>query len=151
MFAFKASYNLREMVKIVVSFHICGHITGNKLFLSCFWFVCIQLSSFVLFCSPESLETFTPQKVLVIPRNRWLRLNMTEKLFTGTLNHNQNKKQTKPESSGSQVELTVYQCSGFRRHCCPQCSNISSETAWPLKAYFHVEPPWEGGTKVAFL
>ena len=36
-------------------------------------------------------ETFTPQKVLVIPRNRWLRLNMTEKLFTGTLNHNQNK------------------------------------------------------------
>ena len=36
-------------------------------------------------------ETFTPQKVLVIPRNSWLRLNMTEKLFTGTLNHNQNK------------------------------------------------------------
>ena len=33
-----------------------------------------------------------PPKVLVIPRNRWLRLNMTEKLFTGTLNHNQNKK-----------------------------------------------------------
>ena len=29
-------------------------------------------------------------KVLVIPRNRWLRLNMTEKLFTGTLNQNQN-------------------------------------------------------------
>ena len=36
-------------------------------------------------------ETFLP-KVLVIPRNRWLRLNMTGKLFTGTLNHNQNKK-----------------------------------------------------------
>ena len=36
-----------------------------------------------------------PKKVLVIPRNRWLRLNMTEKLFTGTLNHNQNKKQKK--------------------------------------------------------
>ena len=32
-----------------------------------------------------------PKKVLVIPRNRWLRLNMTEKLFTGTLNHNKNK------------------------------------------------------------
>ena len=30
-------------------------------------------------------------KVLVIPRNRWLRLNMTEKLFTGTLNKNQSK------------------------------------------------------------
>ena len=26
-------------------------------------------------------------KVLVIPRNRWLRLNMTEKLFTGILNN----------------------------------------------------------------
>ena len=36
-----------------------------------------------------------PKKVLVIPRNRWLRLNMTEKLFTGTLNYNQNKTKTK--------------------------------------------------------
>ena len=32
------------------------------------------------------------KKVLVIPRNRWLRLKMTEKLFTGTLNKNQKKK-----------------------------------------------------------
>ena len=37
-------------------------------------------------------ETFTPHLLLlVIPRNRnmyrWLRLNMTEKLFTGTLNN----------------------------------------------------------------
>ena len=36
-------------------------------------------------------DIYSP-KVLVIPRNRWLRLNMTEKLFTGTLN--QNKKKT---------------------------------------------------------
>ena len=27
-------------------------------------------------------------------------------------------------------------------------SNISSETAWPIKAKFIVEPPWEGGTKI---
>ena len=27
-------------------------------------------------------------------------------------------------------------------------SNFSSETAWPIKAKFYVEPPWEGGTKV---
>ena len=28
-------------------------------------------------------------------------------------------------------------------------SNIfSSESAWPIKAKFYVEPPWEGGTKV---
>ena len=33
--------------------------------------------------------TFTPQKVLVILRKRWLRPNMTEKLFTGTLRINQ--------------------------------------------------------------
>ena len=27
-------------------------------------------------------------------------------------------------------------------------SNVfSSETAWPIKAKFYVEPPWEGGTK----
>ena len=36
-------------------------------------------------------DIYSP-KVLVIPRNRWLRLNMTEKLFTGTLNKNQKKK-----------------------------------------------------------
>ena len=31
----------------------------------------------------------------------------------------------------------------------PSFSNIfSSETAWPIKAKFYVEPPWEGGTKV---
>ena len=30
-----------------------------------------------------------------------------------------------------------------------QFSNVfSSETAWPIKAKFYVEPPWEGGTKV---
>ena len=28
-------------------------------------------------------------------------------------------------------------------------SNVfSSETAWPIKAKFYVEPPWEGGMKV---
>ena len=30
-------------------------------------------------------KTCPPQKVLVIPRKRWLRPNITEKLFTGTL------------------------------------------------------------------
>ena len=45
-------------------------------------------------------------------------------------------------------ELTVYPFSGVRR-CRSQFSNIfSSETAWPIKAKFYVEPPWEGGTKV---
>ena len=51
--------------------------------------------------------------LLVIPRNRWLRLNMTEKLFTGTLNHNQNKTKKFGVSpvnySDSDSELTVRQ------------------------------------------
>ena len=59
-----------------------------------------------------------------------------------------------PEPLGSQGELIVYQWSGVRRPSVrrrrrPQCSNIFfSKTAWPIKAKFYVEPPWEGGTKV---
>ena len=53
-------------------------------------------------------------------------------------------------------ELIVYPCSGVRRRrrCRrrrrrPPFSNVfSSETAWPIKARFYVEPPWEGRTKV---
>ena len=53
-------------------------------------------------------------------------------------------------------ELIVYPCSGVRCcHCCcrrPQFSSIfSSETPWPIKAKFYVEPPWEGGTKVYII
>ena len=40
-------------------------------------------------CCVLEQGTFTPQKVLVIPSKRWLRPNMTEKLFTGTLRINQ--------------------------------------------------------------
>ena len=45
-------------------------------------------------------------------------------------------------------ELIVYPCSGVRRcrrrRCHSQFSNIfSSKTAWPFKAKFYVEPPWE--------
>ena len=49
-------------------------------------------------------------------------------------------------------ELIVYPWFGVRRRPSvrrPQCSNIFfSETAWPIKAKFDVEPPWEVGTKV---
>ena len=39
--------------------------------------------------------------------------------------------------------------SGVRRRRPFTFSNVfSSETAWPIKAKFYVEPPWEGGTKV---
>ena len=40
-------------------------------------------------CCVLEQGAFTPQKVLVIPRKRWLRPNMTEKLFTGTIRINQ--------------------------------------------------------------
>ena len=50
-------------------------------------------------------------------------------------------------------ELIVYPCSGIRRcrRCCrrPPFSNVfSSKTAWPIKAKFYVDPPWEGGMKI---
>ena len=35
--------------------------------------------------SGRRVVSLTPQKVLVIPRKRWLRPDMTEKLFTGML------------------------------------------------------------------
>ena len=47
---------------------------------------------------PCARDIYFP-KVLVIPRNKWLRLNMTEKLFTGTLNKNQNKTKNKKKGS----------------------------------------------------
>ena len=44
-------------------------------------------------------------------------------------------------------ELVGYPWYGVRRRS--QCSKIFfSETAWPIKAKFYVEPPWEEGTKV---
>ena len=48
-------------------------------------------------------------------------------------------------------ELIGYPWSGVRPslvvHLRPQCSKIFfSETAWPIKAKFYVEPPWVGRT-----
>ena len=52
-----------------------------------------------------------------------------------------------PEPLGSQGELIVYPSS--RRPSVPLFSKIFfSDTTWPIKAKFYVEPPWEGGTKV---
>ena len=43
----------------------------------------------------------------------------------------------------------VCPCPGLYTCIWPPFSNIfSTETAWPIKAKFYVEPPWEGGTKV---
>ena len=40
-------------------------------------------------CCVLEQGTFTPKSILAIPRKRWLRPNMTETLFTGTLRINQ--------------------------------------------------------------
>ena len=54
-----------------------------------------------------------------------------------------------PEPLGSQGELIVYPSSRRPSVRRPPFSKIfSSETAWPIKAKFYVEPPLEGGTKV---
>ena len=47
-------------------------------------------------CCVLEQGTFSRQKVLVNPRKRWLRPNMTEKLFTGTLRINQPTNQPYP-------------------------------------------------------
>ena len=69
---------------------------------------------------------------------------MKRSLFIGTVIF------SSPEPLGSQGGLIVYPSS--RRPsvvCRPPFSKIFfSETAWPIKAKFYVEPPWEGGTKV---
>ena len=40
-------------------------------------------------------------------------------------------------------------CSVVREYVCVSTfSNILSETIGPIEAKFHVEPPWDGGTKV---
>ena len=68
------------------------------------------------------------------------------------MSHVKRKLFSSPEPLGSQGELIVYPCSGVRPSSVRRpftISNIfSSETAWPIKAKFNVEPPWEGGPKV---
>ena len=46
-----------------------------------------------------SKDTFTPRKVLVIPRKRWHHPDMTGKLFTGTLSLSKTKPKTAPRGA----------------------------------------------------
>ena len=43
-------------------------------------------------CVVSLSKTLFSPKVLVVPRKRWLRPNITEKILTGTLSHNTNNK-----------------------------------------------------------
>ena len=83
--------------------------------------------------------------------NRWIRNQMFYILIMIPLSHPLSETVhlmfSSPESSGSQVELTVYACSGVRRRCRQQCLSIFFEPALPIKAKLYVAPPREGGTK----
>ena len=46
---------------------------------------------------------------------------------------------------GSQDELIVYASSGIHHQHPPFSMIFFSDTAWPIKASFHLEPKWEGG------
>ena len=59
-------------------------------------------------CVVHSTVTFTPRKVLVIPRKQWLCPDMTEKLFTGMLSFNK----TRTKHYG---QLRVKDCINFRK------------------------------------
>ena len=67
-------------------------------------------------CCVLEQGTFTPQEVLVIPRKRWLRPNMTEKLFTGTLRINQ------------PTNLEDEETSPNKHHSIAEKSTLSSQT-----------------------
>ena len=63
--------------------------------------------------------------------------------------HFRTKIYSSPEPLGSQGELIVYPSSRGPSVRHPPFSKIfSSETTWPIKAIFYVEPPCVGGTKV---
>ena len=53
-------------------------------------------------------DTFTSQKVLVIPRKRWVRPDMTEKLLTGTLNLNKSNPKIWTDNEPFYKEVEVY-------------------------------------------
>ena len=53
-----------------------------------------------------------------------------------------------PEPKAHRLAYSIPMVRGTSSVVRSQCSNIFfSETAWPIKAKFYVEPPWEGGTK----
>ena len=51
-------------------------------------------------CCVLEQDTFTSQKVLVIPRKRWLGPDMTKKLFTGMLSKKEMKQKVNHYRSG---------------------------------------------------
>ena len=58
-------------------------------------------------------KTLYSLKVLVIPRKRWLRPDMTENLLTGTFNLNTNKPDCKATEDGYRLEITDLRSRGI--------------------------------------
>ena len=66
------------------------------------------------------------------------------KLLLITLIVNNVKSMFSSPESRAQCELIglgMLWCRRCRRRCCPQCSNISFKTPWPIKAELHVDHP----------
>ena len=80
---------------------------------------------------PLARDIYSP-KVLVIPRNRWLRLNMTEKMFTGTLNKNKNKSilgHNRPLYTRLEMNSVMLACSRFKgKHTAEKIQQEYEET-----------------------
>ena len=75
-------------------------------------------------CCVLEKGTFTPPKVLAIPRKRWLHPNMTEKLFTGMLRINQ---PTNQPASPLEVCLSTAKPGSRQSHpCCPEPTLVAS-------------------------
>ena len=84
-------------------------------------------------CCVLEQATIILQKVLVIPRKRWLRPNMTEKLFTGTLRINQ---------------PTIYSGANGRgvNTCLSRVVSLGKDTFTPRKVLVNWKYPGNGGS-----
>ena len=133
-------------------------IWGNKHSITVYWFESFsslhllsrdihKISSFLIssiynYCNKHNGNNF----ITFVAKWLWFILGSQ---FSWTWNFNSVNIFSSPEPKAHRWAYSipmVRRPSVVRR---PQCSNIFfSETAWPIKAKFYVEPPWVGGTKV---
>ena len=77
-------------------------------------------------CCVLEQDTFTPRIVLMIPRKRWLRPDMTEKLFTGTLSINKSLASSMIIQTLMHILITCKYEYGFYQKQPRKCDDIIS-------------------------